>query len=86
MKDPAALLVFLGFIALLVAGAWMFAHDEGLGPRKKKGQCVDTFCDAFRWPSCSDGRCRYHCGNFCKCIPRPEGKGELHVFKGGKGA
>lgn len=43
-----------------------------------------SYCDAFRWPHCSDGRCRYHCGAYCQCIPRPESAGELRALPGGK--
>ena len=42
-------------------------------------------CRAFRWDHCTGGRCKYHCGELCKCVPVPAAGQPLRVFTGGKG-
>jgi hypothetical protein len=37
-----------------------------LGDGARAG-CVESYCGAFRYPRCSDGRCRHHCQIHCEC-------------------
>lgn len=51
--------------------------------RISRRRCVDYLCEANRWQSCGDGRCRYHCGQLCQCIPQGT-LGNLRIVRGGK--
>ena len=80
-KSEFAFLVFLLLIALITLVGWWSVREPG----KRRRQCLSGACDALRWPSCSDGRCRYHCGLFCKCLPVADGR-RLRVLNGGRGS
>lgn len=69
----------IGLAAAVVVLCWAW-------PQVRRQTCRERLweCNAFMWPSCSDGRCKYHCSLYCKCVPRPESAGELRVFRGGR--
>lgn len=44
-------------------------------------KCCSNGCNARKWKVCIDGRCKYHCGFYCKCVPGPNDRGKLRVVK-----
>jgi hypothetical protein len=82
MHDIIGLALVLAFILVIGLLGWLTVHESK--PRRDLCTLGSFMCIAFRWPSCSDGRCRYHCSIYCKCIPWPESKAELRMLPGGK--
>lgn len=76
MYDAAVALV--SFAAGLLVG---YVVARARAPRCTLGHFL---CQAFSWPSCSDGRCSYHCQHQCKCLPVADGR-SLRVIDGGRG-
>lgn len=87
----------LALIASFVAGAFfakLFLEAEIKrlrGERFNPDDIGDTrvrctawsTCQAFGWHACVDGRCKYHCELYCKCVPRGI-PGSIRVIDGGK--
>jgi hypothetical protein len=57
---------------LLVVGSWRFPWENEFATCVYKSPDYPyPPCDARASKSCSDGRCRHHCGKHCKCEERP---------------
>lgn len=68
---------------LLIVGSWRFPWEKKTAPPPalpRRAQCYhpveDTDgephrCEGWESPLCSDGRCRWHCAELCKCEERP---------------
>ncbi len=77
------LVFMIGFLAGMVVMEWIRLRIDGL-TTPKRPKCSER-CHAPAWDECIDRRCRYHCGELCKCLP--VGKpGSLKSIPGGRGA
>ena len=76
-----ALLVLVGVIIGLVAS--LAVKLEAV--RKNAPTCRRySFCNAYAWPTCTDGSCKHHCTETCKCAPMGDPKHKLQGIDGGK--
>lgn len=87
LVDIAAFL-FGGLIGYALSKLFHHVSVPAIG----RAQCTESYCNAFRSQSCSDGRCCWHCRLYCECgrpakptplSPRPRlvGKPNLRVIK-----
>lgn len=66
-------------LPVVLVGLFIYTLDGGF---KSRSRCIEECCRALR-STCSDGRCKFHCNLYCKCVPRGDSR-PLTVVKGGR--